>query len=385
MTLNLAGVKVLIVEDQRSIRGLLTSTLRALGIGQVIGLHSAEEAIAHIQTASEEQKVLGRGEVSAVLLDIILEDPQNSGLDLVEWIRRDSQSPSPFMPIMMFSAVATMNMVQRSRDLGVNVFMRKPFSVHSLGSLLIGLLRDQRSFIKSDGYFGPDRRRRRDDPEYKDSERRRKVHDDNVKVYKRTKTQAGGDYQLQKENVLRAQEVFAEMVDAAIEGLIGHIESLHLLHEQFVRFLDETKKTDQQELSPQIQSFADALLDDILMIRVNLGVFRLPILSTVTYNLSEFVCEITINARQGFNQDSTYLIERFIKFMVLLVQSHGRGGIDEIEGEEVTSELENARRRFRRKYGMTIISQEIIEKKIQESLGRLRSTKLFSDLGGDEN
>lgn len=83
-----------------------------------------------------------------------------SGFELVDFVRRDPNSPSRIMPIIMLTADAEGSMVADARDHGVTEFLAKPFTIDSLYQRLVSAVARPRSFINADDYFGPDRRRK---------------------------------------------------------------------------------------------------------------------------------------------------------------------------------------------------------------------------------
>ncbi len=386
--MDLSSISIMIVEDQRSIRSLLVSTLRALGIGKVIGVHSAEEAMERIRTIGDEAKYTNSNPLSAILLDIVLDESKFTGLDIAEWIRTSPDSPNKFLPIMMFSALASMSMVQRSRNLGVNIFMRKPFAVDNLTSLLMGLIRDQRSFIKCNDYFGPDRRRASHLAIPHDPERRA----DNVsnaskglKVFKRSKSVGG--YTLKEENIVKAEEVFVETTEKAVADLDQRIVKMQEMHE----LLKESARTLQkitgespevlEQKSHQIATMANAVLDNMVLVRLNLGVFRVPILSQITLELSEFVCQLTANPAELINNDAIVIIEKFIHFMQAIMKSID--AIDDAQGGLLIKDLQGVCNRFSKKYISHPMDDSLVDEKIRDSIARIKSQNLVDDMEAD--
>jgi DNA-binding response OmpR family regulator len=51
--------------------------------------------------------------------------------------------------------------IEAARDAGVTEFLAKPITVQSLLDRLIKIVERPRPFVRSEAYFGPDRRRRR--------------------------------------------------------------------------------------------------------------------------------------------------------------------------------------------------------------------------------
>ena len=60
----------------------------------------------------------------------------------------------------MLTGDARIEMVREARDAGANGFLAKPISVDVLRKRLTATLAENREFIRSNGYTGPDRRRR---------------------------------------------------------------------------------------------------------------------------------------------------------------------------------------------------------------------------------
>ena len=95
--------------------------------------------------------------------DIVLTDwvmPPHNGIDLARWVRTGAGSPDPFLPIIMMTAFSDLDRVAEARDAGVNEFLAKPMSPKNLMRRVQAVVEKPRSYIRNDGYFGPERRRR---------------------------------------------------------------------------------------------------------------------------------------------------------------------------------------------------------------------------------
>jgi two-component system chemotaxis response regulator CheY len=106
--------------------------------------------------------------------DIIITDwvmPIIDGLEMVQMIRRPNGSVNPFVPIIMLSGHAEKRRVTEARDAGVHEFLCKPISARSLYLRIYSVIAFPRPFVKTEAYFGPDRRRF-DNPVYSGPERR---------------------------------------------------------------------------------------------------------------------------------------------------------------------------------------------------------------------
>lgn len=74
-------------------------------------------------------------------------------------MRYHERSPNPFLPIVVMSEAATEHNVELARDAGVDEFLVCPFSAKSLEERLRSVFGQRRGFIRTESYFGPDRRR----------------------------------------------------------------------------------------------------------------------------------------------------------------------------------------------------------------------------------
>ncbi|WP_428248949.1 response regulator [Ferrovibrio sp.] len=114
--------------------------------------------------------ILRQGRIDVLITEWDLQAEQN-GMDLVSWLRNDAGSPNRMMPVIMMTANSEIEYVVRARDAGVNEFVAKPYTVQSFYTRLAAAIARPRQFVRVDGYFGPDRRRKRDE-NYTGPERR---------------------------------------------------------------------------------------------------------------------------------------------------------------------------------------------------------------------
>jgi DNA-binding response OmpR family regulator len=72
----------------------------------------------------------------------------------------------------MLTAHSDKPRVEAARDAGATEFCAKPVTATELLRKVGAVINHPRPFVRSDGYVGPDRRRR-DDPDYEGPERRK--------------------------------------------------------------------------------------------------------------------------------------------------------------------------------------------------------------------
>lgn len=157
---NLERLNFLIVDDNKHMRALVKTILHALGVKNVNEATDGADAF----------KELRHFPADIVICDWNMEPLD--GLDFVRLMRTGSDSPNPFVPIIMLTGHTEMNRVVEARDAGVHEFIAKPISAKGLYSRIRSVIEKPRPFIRTKTYFGPDRRRK-NSPNYNGPERRK--------------------------------------------------------------------------------------------------------------------------------------------------------------------------------------------------------------------
>ena len=141
-------LKILLVDDNQHMRMLLTEILRALGVRHVFEAMDGAEAL----------QVLRETQMDIIMTDLTM-GPLD-GIDFVNLLRNSPDSPAPFAPVIMITGHSTLRRVAEARDAGVNEFLAKPVTARGVIHRINLLIEHPRPFIRCEGYFGPDRRRR---------------------------------------------------------------------------------------------------------------------------------------------------------------------------------------------------------------------------------
>jgi len=123
MTAESDPATVLVIEDDRSLRLALVTTLRAAGYRPV-----------EASTAAEGRRWFAHYKPDLVLLDLGL--PDQDGLEVIRTIRGDHTTP-----IVVLSARDAEAMKVRALDLGADDYVTKPFGVDELLARLRAALR----------------------------------------------------------------------------------------------------------------------------------------------------------------------------------------------------------------------------------------------------
>ena len=159
MSVSLSRVRFLIVDDNTHAVNLVKAMLRGFGADQ---LYDA-------QTVDSAQRRMKITPCDIVILDYML--GAEEGVTFARWLRNDPESPAPYTPIILLTGHADRPKIMAARDAGVNEFCVKPVTPADLMKRIAWVIDRARPFVRSQSYFGPDRRRH-DDPNYRGPERR---------------------------------------------------------------------------------------------------------------------------------------------------------------------------------------------------------------------
>ena len=156
---SLETVQFLIVDDNLHVLEIVKAIVRGFGVRGVVEATSGDEAIRHLR----------QNTVDIVILDYRL--GEDDGLDFLRRLRTNADSPAPNIPVIMLTSHSERVRVEAARDAGVNAFCAKPVVPVELWRKIVEVVDRPRDFVRTDTYYGPDRRRR-DDPQYAGPERR---------------------------------------------------------------------------------------------------------------------------------------------------------------------------------------------------------------------
>ncbi len=153
-------LKVLIVDDNRHMRAMISSILQAVGIKTIVVAGNGQDAWRQFLANA----------CDVIFMDWEMEGM--SGLEFTTKVRTAPDSPNAFVPILMLTSYTSMERVHAARDAGVNEFMAKPVSAKTVIARLTSVIEHPRPFVRTKNYFGPCRRRRRNDDTFQGPERR---------------------------------------------------------------------------------------------------------------------------------------------------------------------------------------------------------------------
>ncbi|MBP7336665.1 response regulator [Niveispirillum sp.] len=150
------GLSILVADDNRFVRSIMVTILKALGIGKVLQADNGEEAMAILDVSAQMDSAAGR-DVDIIFADHLME-PMD-GIGLLKWVREHESDKIRFLPVVMMSGEADEAAVRLARDSGVTEYLAKPMSVINVASRLLAIIDKPRAFVRAPSYFGPDRRR----------------------------------------------------------------------------------------------------------------------------------------------------------------------------------------------------------------------------------
>lgn len=143
---NLARSSVLLVDHNQKSLDMLSSIFHGFGVKQQIKRGSSTEAVEAVQTR----------DVDLVLIDCSM--PGMDGYDFTRWLRRETSAPVRYTPVILLTGHAAQSKVHKGRDCGASFVVTKPLTPTVLLERILWLGADERQFVESDGYVGPDRR-----------------------------------------------------------------------------------------------------------------------------------------------------------------------------------------------------------------------------------
>ena len=140
-------LRFLLVDDNAYMRRILRTLLHGFGAREV---YEVEDGAAALEAFRHH------------VPDIIIADwvmPIIDGLELTQMIRQPGANANPYVSIIMLTGHSERRKVVAARDAGVTEFLTKPVSAKALYQRVMNVIANPRPFIKTETYFGPDRRR----------------------------------------------------------------------------------------------------------------------------------------------------------------------------------------------------------------------------------
>ena len=149
MTYRFESLKVLVVEDNQPMLELTKSILQTFGVGTIFTATDGEQGFT----------IFCQSNPDMVIADWMMQPCD--GISLTRRIRNDKRSPNPYVPVILMTGFSEKRRVIAARDAGVTEFLVKPFNARDLYRRIVQVIEKPRQFVRSEDFFGPDRRRKR--------------------------------------------------------------------------------------------------------------------------------------------------------------------------------------------------------------------------------
>ena len=116
------------------------------------GVHTPRRCL----TGAEGRTAIQERVLNLIVVDSALADME--GYDFIHWLRRCDVAPNCYAPVILITGHTKPSQIFRGRDAGASFVVRKPVAPLVMMQRILWLLNDQRQFVTSPNYCGPDRR-----------------------------------------------------------------------------------------------------------------------------------------------------------------------------------------------------------------------------------
>ncbi|MFK0298554.1 response regulator [Brevundimonas sp. NPDC090276] len=147
----LQSLDVLLADDNPNMRSIVFAMLKSIGVTK----------LREVSDGSAALEALNARPADLVIVDFKMLPVD--GVTFTQLVRTAPDSPNPYLPIIMMTGHSERRRVAQARDAGVTEFLVKPVTPLALLTRIQSVILHPREFIRSDGYFGPDRRRTQTD------------------------------------------------------------------------------------------------------------------------------------------------------------------------------------------------------------------------------
>jgi len=150
--INLERLTVLLIDDNQQALDMLAQVVSGFGVRQIIKCENADMA----------RQVVSKHPLDMAIVDAHLAG--QGGYQFIEWLRREAGPPNAYIPAIIVTGHSRRAEVLRARDCGANFLVAKPITPKVLLDRIFWIAKDERIFIETATYVGPDRRFKREGP-----------------------------------------------------------------------------------------------------------------------------------------------------------------------------------------------------------------------------
>ncbi|MBU1346354.1 MAG: response regulator [Alphaproteobacteria bacterium] len=155
----LQSLNILLVDDNQHMRAITSAILQSAGIRNIREVSDGAMALDSLRDHPVDLAIV---DFNMFPLD---------GVEFTRLVRNSPDSANPYLPIIMMTGHSEKHRVYEARDAGVTEFVVKPITAKAVFDRIQACILRPRAYVKTDEYFGPDRRRK-DSPAYKGPFRR---------------------------------------------------------------------------------------------------------------------------------------------------------------------------------------------------------------------
>ena len=149
-----AVIRLLIADDHPVVRD---------GLSSMFAREAGFEVLGEAADGAEGLQLMRTHQIDIIMTDLAMQPPD--GIDFVRLLRNSADSPNPMAPVIMITGHSTHKRVNEARDVGVTEFLSKPVTAKGVLERIGRVVDNPRPFVRTNTYFGPDRRRKAD-PSY---------------------------------------------------------------------------------------------------------------------------------------------------------------------------------------------------------------------------
>ena len=143
----LQSLNILLVDDNQHMRAITSAILQSAGIRNIREVSDGAMALDSVRDHPVDLAIV---DFNMFPLD---------GVQFTRLVRNSADSPNPYLPIIMMTGHSEKHRVYEARDAGVTEFVVKPITAKAVFDRIQAVIMRPRPFVKTDDYFGPDRRR----------------------------------------------------------------------------------------------------------------------------------------------------------------------------------------------------------------------------------
>lgn len=144
---SLQSLSILLVDDNQHMRAITSAILQSAGIRSI---REVSDGSAALEALRDEPVDLAIVDFNMFPID---------GVEFTRLVRNSPDSANPYLPILMMTGHSEKARVTEARDAGVTEFVVKPFTAKAIFDRIQAIIIRPRPFVKTEHYFGPDRRR----------------------------------------------------------------------------------------------------------------------------------------------------------------------------------------------------------------------------------